>query len=271
MCFIAWPSPTVVVVLPSPSGVGVIAVTTTYFAFGRSASSSIASRRILATLDAVRLEQVLADAHLRRDLGQRLGGRGAGDLEVGWEGHARHARRLISSRPSGRGPSSSPRPAERVSHIAIVPRSGSVPRCGTSSGLAPGPREYSRGVPRRHRYVPYSGSPSPSSATTGSCGRPRWDEALGRAADGFRAIRDTHGGQRDRVLLVLEVDQRDELHRPEVRPGGDRHQQHRLLQPHLTRSLRGRSGHSVRSRRRHLVVRGDRGHRRHRDVGLERP
>ena len=66
MCFIAWPSPTVVVVLPSPSGVGVIAVTTTYFAFGRSASSSIASRRILARLVAVRLEQVLADAHLRR-------------------------------------------------------------------------------------------------------------------------------------------------------------------------------------------------------------
>ena len=38
-----------VVVLPSPSGVGVIADTTTYFAFGRSASSSIASSRIFAT------------------------------------------------------------------------------------------------------------------------------------------------------------------------------------------------------------------------------
>ena len=50
MCFIAWPRPTVVVVLPSPSGVGVIAVTTTYLAFGRSASSSIASSLILATL-----------------------------------------------------------------------------------------------------------------------------------------------------------------------------------------------------------------------------
>ncbi len=50
MCFIACPSPTVVVVLPSPNGVGVMAVTTTYFAFGRSASSSIASRLILARL-----------------------------------------------------------------------------------------------------------------------------------------------------------------------------------------------------------------------------
>ena len=48
---IAWPSPTVVVVLPSPSGVGVIAVTTTYFARGRPASSSIASRRTFARLD----------------------------------------------------------------------------------------------------------------------------------------------------------------------------------------------------------------------------
>jgi hypothetical protein len=43
------PSPTVVVVLPSPRGVGVIALTTTYFAFGRSARSSIASRPIFIT------------------------------------------------------------------------------------------------------------------------------------------------------------------------------------------------------------------------------
>src|SRR4051794_15487793 len=50
MCFIAWPSPTVVVVLPSPSGVGVIAETTTYLAFGRSDSSSIAASLIFARL-----------------------------------------------------------------------------------------------------------------------------------------------------------------------------------------------------------------------------
>jgi hypothetical protein len=36
-----WASPTVVVDFPSPSGVGVIAVTTTYFARGRSASSRV--------------------------------------------------------------------------------------------------------------------------------------------------------------------------------------------------------------------------------------
>src|SRR5690348_482000 len=45
----ASPRPTVVVVLPSPSGVGVIAETTTYFAFGFERSSSIASSLILAT------------------------------------------------------------------------------------------------------------------------------------------------------------------------------------------------------------------------------
>ena len=49
MCRNAMPRPIVVVVFPSPSGVGVIAVTTTYFAFGRSASSSMAFRSILAT------------------------------------------------------------------------------------------------------------------------------------------------------------------------------------------------------------------------------
>ena len=45
----AWPSPTVVVVLPSPSGVGVIALTTTYLARGRSASCSMASRLTFIT------------------------------------------------------------------------------------------------------------------------------------------------------------------------------------------------------------------------------
>src|SRR5712691_3657749 len=49
MWLIAWPRPTVVVVLPSPSGVGVMPVTTTYLARGRLASASMAARSILAT------------------------------------------------------------------------------------------------------------------------------------------------------------------------------------------------------------------------------
>src|SRR6516164_2773341 len=49
MCLKPCPSTTVVVVLPSPRGVGVIALTTTYLAVGRSASSSIASSLIFIT------------------------------------------------------------------------------------------------------------------------------------------------------------------------------------------------------------------------------
>src|ERR1035437_11065140 len=49
MTAMAWPRPMAVVVLPSPSGVGVTAVTTTYFALGRSASAAMAARSILAT------------------------------------------------------------------------------------------------------------------------------------------------------------------------------------------------------------------------------
>ena len=194
MCFIAWPRPTVVVVLPSPSGVGVIAVTTTYFAFGRSASSSIASRRILARLVAVRLEQVLADAHLRGDLWQRFGGRGAGDLEVGWERHARHLIFLSSIVvvPAARRPR--PAGSASVAHrdrstIRVRSAVRNIDRTRIGSG------EYNRSVPRRHRYVPYSRLTQPLVRDNGELRPASWHEALGRAADGFRAIRDTHGGQ----------------------------------------------------------------------------
>ena len=71
MCFMPWARPMVVVVLPSPSGVGVTAVTTTYLARGRSASASMASSETLATYRAVRVEEVLVDAHRCRHLGDR--------------------------------------------------------------------------------------------------------------------------------------------------------------------------------------------------------
>ena len=87
MCFIAWPRPTVVVVLPSPSGVGVMAVTTTYFAFGRSAQLVDRLEPDLGQVVAVRFEQVRADAHLGGDVGERRQRAGAGDLEIGREGH----------------------------------------------------------------------------------------------------------------------------------------------------------------------------------------
>jgi hypothetical protein len=74
--------------LPSPSGVGVIAVTTTYFAFGRSASSLDRVELILAASSPYGREQVIVDAHQRGDLGQRLGRcHGSCDLEIGRQRH----------------------------------------------------------------------------------------------------------------------------------------------------------------------------------------
>jgi len=55
--------------------------------------------------------------------------------------------------------------------------------------------DYSRSVPRRHRYVPYSRLTQPLVRENGELRPASWHEALGRAADGLRAIRDTHGGQ----------------------------------------------------------------------------
>ena len=52
---------------------------------------------------------------------------------------------------------------------------------------------------------------------------------------------------------------------------GHGHQQRRLLQPHLSRAQRRGPVGRVRLGRRHLVVRGGRAHRPHRDVGLQRP
>ena len=63
-----------------------------------------------------------------------------------------------------------------------------------------------------------------------------WDEALDRAAEGFRAIVAEHGRTVDRNLQLLEVDQRGQLPGVEIRPGGVRQQQRRQLQPNLTRS-----------------------------------
>ncbi len=98
-----------------------------------------------------------------------------------------------------------------------------------------------------------------------------WDEALDRAAAGIRAAVQAGGPNALGIFSLLEGDQRGELRRAEVRARGHRHEQHRQLQPHLTRSQRRRSGDSVRSGRRHQLVPGDRGDGRHRPVGLERP
>ena len=62
-------------------------------------------------------------------------------------------------------------------------------------GIRGRPEHYSRSVPRQHRYVPYSRLTQPLVRDNGELRPASWDEALGRAADGFRAIRDTRGGK----------------------------------------------------------------------------
>ena len=54
---------------------------------------------------------------------------------------------------------------------------------------------YSQSVPRQHRYVPYSRLTQPLVREHGELRPAGWHEALGRAADGLRTIRDTHGGK----------------------------------------------------------------------------
>ena len=200
MCFIAWPSPTVVVVLPSPSGVGVIAVTTTYFAFGRSASSSIASRRILARLDPYGSSRCspmpICDA---------ISGSG---LAVAARAISRSdgkdmssCCRLIFLSCIWSCPSSSPRPAESASvahrDCSTIRVRSTVRNDEPDSRQASG--EYSRRVRTSHRYVAVQRLTQPLVRDNGELRPARWDEALGRAADGFRTTRDTHGGQRDRA------------------------------------------------------------------------
>ena len=113
-------------------------------------------------------------------------------------------------------------------------------------------------------------SPSRWCARTASCAsRPGRRPSTGRrrVAGRHRASR-RQGG---RPVQLLEGHERDELRRAEVLPSGPRQQQHRQLQPHLTRAERGRSGHGLRCRRRHQLIRRGRAHRPHAALGLERP
>ena len=98
-----------------------------------------------------------------------------------------------------------------------------------------------------------------------------WDEALDRAAAGFRDGGRSRRPERVRPVQLLEGDERGELHDAEVRPRRHRHEQHRQLQPDLTRSQRRRSGDGVRGRGRHELLPGGRGDRPDLPVGLERP
>ncbi len=81
---------------------------------------------------------------------------------------------------------------------------------------------------------------------------------LGRGArPDRRRVHGREGGPRPddlRHLQLLEGDQRGQLRGSEVQPDGPGQQQHRQLQPHLTRPERRRSGDRVRCRWRHKFI-----------------
>ena len=62
-----------------------------------------------------------------------------------------------------------------------------------------------------------------------------WDEALDRTVAGFQAAKAAHGPTTFGTFSCSQGDQRGQLRGPEVQPGGPGQQQHRQLQPDLTR------------------------------------
>ena len=83
----AMPRPIVVVVLPSPSGVGVMAVTTTYLAFGRSLQFLDGLEVDLRDVLAVLLDEPGRDADVLGDFCDRLESGLTGDFQRGWHRH----------------------------------------------------------------------------------------------------------------------------------------------------------------------------------------
>ena len=104
----AWARPTVVVVLPSPSGVGVIAVTTTYFAVGLVSWPVEDGEVDLRDVASPRLEVVGGDAEIGRDVDERTQGRRVRDVEVGGQGCA-HTLIKLPRRPVHSGIAGRPR------------------------------------------------------------------------------------------------------------------------------------------------------------------
>ena len=116
---------------------------------------------------------------------------------------------------------------------------------GTTSGTAM-PKSYAR---LEHPLV------RDGDRATGTLRRATWDEALDRAADRLRAGRSTRTGRRAFGLFSCSK-ATNELNfiTAEVQRERHRQQQHRQLQPHLTRPLCRRSGDRVRGWWRHQLI-----------------
>ena len=87
-----------------------------------------------------------------------------------------------------------------------------------------------------------------------------WDEALDRAAGGFRSAAAAGPDAFGMFSCSKATNEMNYLAQKFARDGGGQ-QQHRQLQPHLTRPQRRRSGDGVRGGRRHQLLPGDGGDR----------
>lgn len=85
--FIAWPSPTVVVVLPSPAGVGLMAVTSTSLPVGTVRQPGVDRFGQLGLVAAVGLQLLRQDPQAVGDFMDGQHGRRLRDLDVSLHGY----------------------------------------------------------------------------------------------------------------------------------------------------------------------------------------
>ena len=84
--------------------------------------------------------------------------------------------------------------------------------------MPPPTRRKLPGMRRQRRLARIPASPNPSIRVNGALQPSTWDEALDRAAEGFRRNLDARGPDAPRHLQLLEVHERSELPGAEARP-----------------------------------------------------
>ena len=89
---------------------------------------------------------------------------------------------------------------------------------------------------------------------TGTLRPATWDEALDRAVDGLRAAGAAHGSRTYGLFSCSKSTNEVNYAAQKFVPHRPGQQQHRQLQPHLTRPLCRRSGDRVRRWRRYQLI-----------------
>ena len=125
------------------------------------------------------------------------------------------------------------------------------------------PKEYLRLTTRR--------SSATATAAPASCAQPAGTRRWIGAADGLRAAGVQHGARTYGVFSCSKATNEVNFAAQKFSPRRPRQQQHRQLQPHLTRPLCRRSGDRVRRWRRDQLISRDRGDGPRPPVGHERP